>query len=107
MELTDVSVRALLIFFKRSCKVARFLRTGKKKNLCPRRVWGSTDKETLLVHVNVIEQVILEGISRYMKDKNMTGSSEHEYRHGKSCFFTYLIPFCDEMAGLVDEGRWP
>lgn len=105
MELTDVSVRALLIFFKRSCKVARFLRTG-KKNLCPRRVWGSTDKETLLVHVKVIEQVILEGISRYTKDKNMTGSSEHEFRHGKSCF-THLIPCCDEMAGLVDEGRWP
>lgn len=33
MELTDVSVRALLIFFKRSCKVARFLRTGKKKSM--------------------------------------------------------------------------
>lgn len=103
MELTDVSVRALLIFFKRSCGEVP---EDWKKNLCPRRVWGSTDKETLLVPVKVIEQVILEGISRYMKDKNMTGSSEHEFRHSKFCL-TYLMLFYDEMAGLVDEGRWP
>lgn len=49
-----------------------------------------------------MEQVILEGISRYRKDKNVTGSREHEFKHGKS-YFIHLIPFCD---GLVDKGRW-
>jgi len=56
--------------------------------------------------VKVTEQVILEGISRCMKDKNATGSSEHGFKKGKSCS-THLIAFYDKMAGLVGEGKWP
>lgn len=58
------------------------------------------------VSVEVTEQAILEGISRYMKEKNLTRSSEHGFKKGKSCL-THLIAFYDEMAVLVDEGRWP
>lgn len=52
-----------------------------------------------------VEQVILEGISRCMKDKNMTGSAEHELKHGKS-YLTHLVSFYDEMTSYVDAGRW-
>ncbi|PKU29549.1 rna-directed dna polymerase from mobile element jockey-like [Limosa lapponica baueri] len=39
-----------------------------------------------------------------MEDKKIIRSSQHGFTKGKSCL-TNLINFCDEMTGLVEEGR--
>ncbi|KAK4827448.1 hypothetical protein QYF61_018169 [Mycteria americana] len=51
----------------------------------------------------VMEQLILEAISRHMKDK-VIRSGEHDFTKGKLCL-TNLITFYNEMTGLVDEGK--
>ncbi|KAK4810486.1 hypothetical protein QYF61_004266 [Mycteria americana] len=52
----------------------------------------------------VMEQLMLETISRHRKDKAAIRSSQRGFTKWKSCL-TNLITFCDEMTGLVDEGR--
>jgi len=52
----------------------------------------------------VMEQLILETISRQMKDKREIRSNQHRFMKAKSCL-TRLIAFCEEMSGLVEEGR--
>jgi len=51
-----------------------------------------------------MEKLILKTISGHIKDKKITRSSQHRFIKGKSCL-TNLINLCDEMTGLVDEGR--
>lgn len=47
------------------------------------------------------EHLIMEIISRQMKDKRGTTSSQHRLKKGK----TYLTTFYDEITDLVDKGR--
>ncbi|KAK4816784.1 hypothetical protein QYF61_022896 [Mycteria americana] len=51
-----------------------------------------------------MEQLILDTISRYIKDKKIIKSSQHSFTEGKSRL-TNLINFCDEGTGLVDDWR--
>lgn len=49
----------------------------------------------------------MESISKDMKDTKVIGSNLHWFIKGKSCS-TNLIPptaFCNELTGLVREGR--
>lgn len=39
-----------------------------------------------------------------MKNRMVTGSSQHGFMKGKSCL-TNVIAFCDKMTDLMDEGR--
>jgi len=52
----------------------------------------------------VMEHLILETISRNMKCKTVTRSSQFDFSEGKSCL-TFLINFYNETVGLVDKER--
>ena len=52
----------------------------------------------------VMEQFILEVISRNVEDKKVTRSSQHGFTKGRSCL-TNLIDFYHGMTGWVNEGR--
>lgn len=52
----------------------------------------------------MIELLILENISRYMKDKKVIRISQQGFSKGKSRF-TNWINFHNEMNGFVDEER--
>lgn len=52
----------------------------------------------------MIEQIILEVITKHAEEKKVIRSCQHEYIKGKSCL-TIPIASCDGVAGRVDEGR--
>lgn len=47
----------------------------------------------------VKEQLILETVSRHVKDKKVIRSSQHGFTMGKS-WLTNLLSFCHEMTGF-------
>jgi len=52
----------------------------------------------------VMEQLILDVISKQVEEKKVIRSSQHGFTKGKSCL-TNLTAFYEGMGGWVDEGR--
>ncbi|KAK4822728.1 hypothetical protein QYF61_019725 [Mycteria americana] len=52
----------------------------------------------------IMWQFLLKAISKYTKDKKVTGKSQHRFSMDRYCL-TNLIAFCDEMTSSVDKRR--
>jgi len=58
----------------------------------------------ILVPGKIIEQLILDIISKQVEERKVIRSHQHGFTKGKSCL-TNLIAFYDDMTGGVDEGE--
>ncbi|GAB0184021.1 mitochondrial enolase superfamily member 1 [Grus japonensis] len=110
-ELANVIARPLSIIFDQSCRLGEVPQDWRKENVTP--IFKKDKKEEpgnyrlvslTLIPGKVMEQLIMETISRHMKDKKLLRSSQHGFTKGKSCL-TNLITFYNELMHLVDEGR--
>lgn len=52
----------------------------------------------------VMEQITAEAVLKHIKDKKVTGSTQHGFMKMKSCL-TNLMAFYDEITRLVDKQR--
>ena len=51
-----------------------------------------------------MEQLILSVLTGHVKETQGIRPSQHAFMKGSSCL-TNLIPFCDQVTHLVDEGK--
>lgn len=57
-----------------------------------------------MIFGKVVEQQILETISRHTKGKKIIRGSQYGFSMGKSCS-NNVMSFSDEMTNLMDKGR--
>ncbi|GAB0181744.1 mitochondrial enolase superfamily member 1 [Grus japonensis] len=57
-----------------------------------------------LIYGMVMEQILMDTISKHIKDRRMPESSKHGFMKRKSCLIN-LIAFYNEMTSLVDEWK--
>ena len=109
-ELADVIARPLSTIFERSWRTG-CLSTWRKANVTP--VFKKDKKEgtgnyrpVILTSIpgKMMEQLVLEVISKHVEDKKVISSSQHGFTKRKPCL-TNLISFYDEMTSWIDEGK--
>ncbi|GAB0178131.1 mitochondrial enolase superfamily member 1 [Grus japonensis] len=90
--------------------IRRVLKDGKKVYVCHFCLQEGPEERSRelypgqLVLKKLVDQVILEPISKYMKDKEVIGSSQNGFMVGKS-WFSNLTAFFNELTSLMDKKR--
>jgi len=83
----------------RKAKVTPVFKMGKKEDSGNYRPVSLTS-----IHGKVMEQLILDVISKQVEEKKVSRSRHHGFIKEKSCL-THLLAFYDSMTGWVGEGR--
>ncbi|GAB0209109.1 mitochondrial enolase superfamily member 1 [Grus japonensis] len=110
-ELADVIARPPSIIFESSWRTGEVPEDWRKANVTPVFKKGKKEDQGNYRPVSltsipgkVMEQLILDVISKHVEEKKVIGSGQHGFTKDKSCL-TNLIAFYDGMTGWVDEGR--
>ncbi|PKU45707.1 rna-directed dna polymerase from mobile element jockey- hypothetical protein [Limosa lapponica baueri] len=110
-ELADVTAKPLSIIFEKSWRTGEVPEVWRKASITP--VFKKGKKEDpgnyRLISLTstpgkVMEQLILDVISKHVEEKKLIGSGQHGFTKGKSCL-TNLIVFYYRMTGWVDGRR--
>lgn len=106
-DLADGTVKPLSIIFEMSWQLGLIPENWKKANVS--MVFRKGKKENLgnyrpvslaLLLWMMMEHIFLEAFSKPVKDKNVTGNSQHGILKGKSCL-TNVTAFYNEVPGTM------
>ena len=107
----DAVDKPLSIIFERTWKTGEVLEEWRVANVTPAFKKGKKEdlqnyRPVTLTSVprKVMEQFILEVISRHVEDKKVIRTNQHGFTKGRACLI-HLIAFYDGVTGWVDEGR--
>ncbi|PKU40297.1 rna-directed dna polymerase from mobile element jockey-like [Limosa lapponica baueri] len=109
-ELADVIAGPLLIIFEWSWRTGEVPEDCRKANMTPVYKKGKEDpgnyRPVSLTSVprKVMERLVLDVISKHLKEQEVIGSGQHRFTKGKSCL-TNLVAFYDVITGWLDEWR--
>ncbi|PKU38009.1 rna-directed dna polymerase from mobile element jockey-like [Limosa lapponica baueri] len=110
-ELADGIAKLVSIIFERSWRTGEVPEDWRTANVSPVFKKGKKEDPGNYRPVSltfnpgkVMEQLILDVISKHVEEKKVIGSGQHGFTKGKSCL-TNLIAFYDGMTGWVDKGR--
>lgn len=92
------SLSIIFTWRQEKSKITAILKNDKREDP------GNYKSESLvLIPEKVMEQFIMETISRHMEEKKIIQISQHPFTKGRSCL-TALVSFCNEIISLM--GRW-
>ncbi|GAB0204856.1 mitochondrial enolase superfamily member 1 [Grus japonensis] len=110
-ELVEVLTKPLSIIYQQSWLAREVPVDWRLANVMPiyKKGWkedpGNYRPVSLtLVLGKVMEQIIPSAITWHLQDNKVISLRQHGFMKGKSCL-TNLIPFCDKVACLVEEGK--
>ncbi|PKU45371.1 rna-directed dna polymerase from mobile element jockey- hypothetical protein [Limosa lapponica baueri] len=110
-ELADVIAKLLSIIFEKSWRTGEVSEDWRKVNVMP--VFKKGKKEDpenyrpislTSIPGNVVEQLILDVISKHVEEKKVIRSGQHGFTKGKSCL-TNVTAFYNRMTGVVEWGE--
>ena len=110
-DLADIIVRSLLIVFERSWQLGEVPQDWKKLSVTASFKRGNKDDlgnyqlvSLTSILSNMIKQIILEIISKHIKDKKVIESIQCGFMKGKSCL-TDLMATYNKVTSSMGEGR--